>query len=190
MGRVGGWTIGAAVSLAAFAAGCSHRAAAKASDPVAQVKLGEPAGRRYVDPELGFEIARPTGEWQLDVSDDLTPEGVATPVVLRHKDTGAQVVVQVAPAVATPSQFAERLTTGLRTHPGFTSTDPEPLAFNDGAVGFQFAMGDAVFGRVAVLEGTTGKVLMMLATWPANAPQAVPDKVEEIFGSIHPVPRG
>jgi hypothetical protein len=142
-----------------------------------------------VDPELGFEIVRPDGSWQMDVNDDLTPEGVATPVVLRHKDSGAQVVLQVAPAIATPTQYAERLTNGLKAHSGFTTTDPEPLPLSESAVGFRFSMGDKVIGRVAVREGTQGHVLMMLATWPANSPD-VSRSVDQIFGSVQPVPHG
>jgi hypothetical protein len=30
---------------------------------------------------------------------------------------------------------------------------------------------------------------MILATWPSGAPEAVPARVEQIFGDIHPVPQ-
>lgn len=154
------------------------------------VTLSPGAEKRYVDPELGFEISRPGGgAWQMDVNDELTQDGLSIPVVLRHKDSGAQVVLQVAPAVATPSQFAERLTTGLRSHPGITTTDPEPLPMADGAVGFRFAMGERVLGRVAVMDGGNGQVFMMMATWPTGAPEAVPQNVEEIFSSLKSVPK-
>ena len=75
----------------------------------------------FADSALGFEIVRPSEGWQLDASSERTTEGLAIPVVLRHRDSGAQVVLQVAPAVATPTQLAERLNAGLRSQPGFTS---------------------------------------------------------------------
>ncbi|NTX01349.1 hypothetical protein HUA74_04815 [Myxococcus sp. CA051A] len=142
----------------------------------------------YVDEELGFEIIRPSDDWQLDATNERTPEGLAIPVVLRHPPSGAQVVLQVAPAVATPTQFAERLTEGLRQQPGFITTDPVPLALSDTAVGFNFQVGDNVHGRVAVREGQEGRVLMMLATWPAQAVAGDIQNVDALIAGIRPLP--
>jgi hypothetical protein len=147
------------------------------------------AARRYVDEDLGFEIVRPTAEWQLDETEEQSsPEGMAIPVILRHRTSGAQVVLQVAPAVATPIQFAERLNQGLREQPGFLASDPEPLPLSDSAVGFDFTVGEGVRGRVAVTEGSPGRVFMMLATWPASAPEDVSRSVEALFGAVRPIP--
>lgn len=142
----------------------------------------------YVDEELGFEIIRPSDDWQLDVSNERTPEGLAIPVVLRHSPSGAQVVLQVAPAVATPTQFAERLAEGLRQQPGFITTDPVPLSLSDTAVGFSFKVGDNVHGRVAVRDGQEGRVLMMLATWPAQAVPGDLRNVDALIEGIRPLP--
>lgn len=145
--------------------------------------------RRYVDEDLGFEIIRPTAEWQLDETEEQSsPEGMAIPVVLKHRTTGAQVVLQVAPAVATPTQFAERLSEGLKEQPGFIASDPEPLPLSDSAVGFNFTVEGGVRGRVAVTEGSPGRVFMFLATWPETAPEDVTRSVEALFGSVHPLP--
>jgi len=146
--------------------------------------------RRYVDEDLGFEIVRPTAEWQLDETEEQnSPEGMAIPVILKHRTSGAQVVLQVAPAVATPTQFAERLSEGLREQPGFVASDPEPLPLSDSAVGFNFVVeGGGVRGRVAVTEGSPGRVFMMLATWPETAPEDVSRSVEALFGAVHPLP--
>lgn len=145
--------------------------------------------RRYVDEDLGFEIVRPTAEWQLDETEEQnTPDGLAIPVVLRHRTSGAQVVLQVAPAVATPIQFAERLNQGLREQPGFVASDPEPLPLSETAVGFNFQVGEGVHGRVAVTEGSPGRVFMMLATWPATAPEDVSQSVEALFNGVRPLP--
>jgi len=153
-------------------------------------------GTRYVDESLGFELTRPNDEWLLDETGERTPEGIAIPVVLNHRTTGAQMVLQVAPAVATPTEFAERLTAGLRQQPGFLASDPQPLRMSDSAVGFDFTVGERVRGRVAVregspdcylMEGTQGCIFMMLATWPVNAPEEVPASVDALFESVHPV---
>jgi hypothetical protein len=146
------------------------------------------ASRKYVDRQLGFEVARPAGGWQLDVSGESASDGVEIPVVLRHRVSGAQVVIQVAPAIATPTQFAQRLATGLSSYDGFSASDPEPLPLSDDAVGFRFEMEGKVLGRIAVREGARGKVLMMLATWPVGAALAVVSDVDQIFISVRPVP--
>ncbi|MET0404004.1 MAG: hypothetical protein ABW123_16450 [Cystobacter sp.] len=169
----------------------SEQQATGGSGPVvqrAQDAFPAPESRRYVDQTLGFELTQPGGEWLLDETDEQTPEGLSIPVVLRHRSSGAQVVLQVAPAVASPIQFAERLTLGLRSQPGFVTSDPEPLPLSDSAVGFQFAVGDNVKGRVVVRDGSTGHVFMMLATWPSAAPDEVPATVNTLFESVHPLP--
>ena len=160
------------------------------SGPVTQEQLQaqeESSPQRYVDQALGFELTQPGGDWMLDESGEQTPEGLAIPVVLRHRTSGAQVVLQVAPAVASPLQFAERLTMGLRSQPGFVTSDPEPLPMSDSAVGFHFAVGDNVRGRVMVREGSPGRVFMMLATWPTNASADVPETVNALFESVRPL---
>jgi hypothetical protein len=147
------------------------------------------AARRYVDEDLGFEIVRPTAEWQLDETENQdAPDGMAIPVVLRHRTSGAQVVLQVAPAVATPVQFAERLNEGLKEQPGFVASDPQPLPLSDSAVGFDFQVEGGVRGRVAVTEGSPGRVFMMLATWPEGSPEDVSRSVEALFGAVRPLP--
>jgi len=148
--------------------------------------------RRYVDEDLGFEIVRATTEWQLTEKEEQgSPEGLAIPVVLRHRLSHAEVVLQVAPAVASPVQFAERLNAGLREQPGFVATDLEPLPLSDSAVGFHFEVaqnGKSMRGRVAVTEGSPGHVFMMLATWPVDAPAGVAQSVDALFGAVRPLP--
>ena len=144
--------------------------------------------RRYVDEDLGFEIIRPTAEWQLDETNERTPEGLAIPVILRHRGSGAQVVLQVAPGVATPTQFAERLTQGLRQQPGFTTSDVQPIALSDNSVGFDFQVGEGVRGKVAVREGNGGRVLMMLATWPTEVSEDVMQSVDTLLEGVRPLP--
>lgn len=172
------------VTVGILSVGCASKSAAVKAETAPKPAAVAQAGRRYVDSDLGFEIVRPQGGWALDANDDLSLEGVSIPVVMRHTATGAQVVVQVAPSTFTPVQFAERLNEGLKSQPGFTATDPEPLKYSDSAVGFTFGMGAKVSGRVAVMEGKSGRVYMMLATWPKDAPEAVASNIEQIFGSL------
>jgi len=192
--RIWRGAVGAALVMAA---GCASQRGTGGSglnvQPAMAVTAAKPSpksGALYLDSDLGFEIGRPSESWQLDATGELTPEGLSIPVVLRHRDSGAQVVLQVAPAIASPTEMAERLTSGLRSQPGFKAGDPEPLALRDGAVGFAFEMGEAVRGRVAVLEGGKGQIFVMLATWPRAAGTSVVSAVEEIFSSVKPIPRG
>lgn len=178
------WGVAAAVVLLF---GCSSDKAAQKHTATGGSGVETGDDSRYVDRDLGFEVVRPTGDWQMDVSTAPPEDGISTPVVMRNPDTGAQIVIQVAPAVATPVQFAERLSEGMRTQPGFITSDPEPLEMAEDAVGFRFAMGDRVFGRVAVRNGAPDRVLMMLATWPADAPENVNAGVEDVFRGVHPL---
>jgi hypothetical protein len=163
--------------------GCAHQSV--------RAGKGEFEGDRYVNPQLGFELARPERNWQLDPTEEAaSQEGKSIPVVLRHAESGAQVFIHVAPAIATPTQYAERLNFGLRSYPGFTTSDPEPLPLSDDAVGFSFAMGDKVQGRVAVREGGSGQVFTLMATWPSDASQGLMSEVDQIFGSVRPIPHG
>ena len=183
-----GW--GTAVLAAMAVSGCATNRSAKAGAAAAPPAIGGSGGERpsrYVDSSLGFEVSRPGPEWQLDVTGDDGKEGVATPVVLRHAGMGAQVVIQVAPAVASPVEFAERLVQGMRGQPGFVTSDPEPVPLSDDAVGFQFSLADRVHGRVAVRSGTQGRVLMLLGTWPAEAPAEAPAAVDEVFRGVKPI---
>jgi hypothetical protein len=175
--------LGLMVALACGA--CSHANSTLHPSPANASASAQP-DLLYVDPALGFEIARPRGDgWRFSPGEGgSAAESVAVPVIVAHRQTGAQVVVQVAPAVATPAQFAERLTTGLRTRPGFMTTEIQPIALADGAVGFAFTMGDQVAGRVAVVGGNAGRVYVLLATWPQDAPPAVITGVDEILRSL------
>ena len=140
----------------------------------------------FVDAEHGFQIDKPDVQWRFRPSEDLSTESIAVPLVVTNTEKNAQVVVQIAPAVATPSQFAERLTLGLKSRAGFTTSDVEPLPVADGAVGFDFAVADQVNGRVAILEGEKGRVYVLLATWPKDAAVGVEKDVDRIMGSIKP----
>jgi hypothetical protein len=142
--------------------------------------------RRHVDGRLGFQVDRPRGGWTLSVTEDVPQQGVEVPVVLRH-ESGATVVLQVAPAVATPFQYAESLARGLGEQVGVVAGDVEPLALSEGAVGFRFQLGGTMQGRVAVREGSPGRVFMLLATWPDGSPAGVAQDVDAIIGSVLPV---
>ncbi|MCI0572906.1 MAG: hypothetical protein L0Y66_19325 [Myxococcaceae bacterium] len=142
--------------------------------------------KRYVDRRLGFQVERPDEGWTLHLTNDAGEEGLVVPVVMRHA-SGATVVLQVAPAVATPFQYAESLTRGLREQMDLEPGDVEPLPLSESAVGFRFRMGAGMQGRVVVREGGQGRVFMVLATWPDDAPAGVPTDVDAIILSFQPV---
>lgn len=141
-------------------------------------------GETFVDRENGFTIGRPGEGWSFRPGEELSTENIVVPVIVVDPESGAQVVVQIAPAVASPAQFAQRLTTGLQARDGFATSEVQPIPLADGAVGFDFAVGDQVSGRVAILEGTGGRVYVLLATWPRGSPESVEKDVENILGSM------
>ncbi len=161
-------------------------ATAPAPAPAGPVASAAPptAGQTYVDKTHHFKIDRPGPCWSFKTGEELASESIEVPVVVACADSGAQVVVQVAPAVATPGQFAQRLTSGLRTRTGFETTDAVPIALAEGAVGFDFAVQDQVKGKVAILDGGQDRVFVLLATWPLNAPSAVEKEIDQIMASL------
>jgi hypothetical protein len=198
------WVVASAVFI-----GCAHAAPAATSttaptqettgalavadDPLGRMPLPEGQeirieGQRYVDPHLDFEISRPGGDWLFTPGQPLT-EGISVPVIVANPESGAQVVVQIAPAVATPGELAMRLERGLRTRPGFVPGAPAPLEGTDDGVGFGFTMGDAVRGRVAILSGS-GRVFVLLATWPMTSPPEIVAGVDRIVRSLRTTLRG
>lgn len=181
------------VVTAALLAGCAGSQAsgppAVASGRAALEEGGEvraaSAAERFVDAQAGFEIARPLGDaWQFAPGHE-APEGILVPVVVLHPATGSQVVVQVTPEVASPQEFAERLAVGLRSKPGFTTTVPA-LSDDGASSGFEFALGQEVFGRVGILGVNDGRLFVLLATWPSSAPESVVGDVDSIMASLRP----
>jgi|GEM_PF-1479642 len=139
---------------------------------------------RHVDAVNGFEIARPSESWTLHSGEALSTEVILVPVVLLEEAQGAQVIVQIAPAIAQPAEFAERLIAGLAARGEFTTGEVHPVDIAEDAVGFDFSAAEQVFGRVAILEGSQGKVFVLLATWPMNAPESLGQEIDAILGSV------
>lgn len=156
------------------------------SAPAAEVAptLAATGGLRHVDQVNGFEIERPSEAWTLHSGEELSTEVILVPVVLLEEAQGAQVIVQIAPAIATPPEFAERLIEGLSSRGEFTTGEVHPIDMADGAVGFDFSAAEQVLGRVAILDGSDGKVFVLLATWPVGAPQSLDQEIDAILGSM------
>jgi len=183
-----------ALGVALLVSGCASDPAARMeTSSAAQVQEdGQAPGgaggdafavKRYVDRDLGFEIERPEGEEWAFAAGHEAPEGILIPVVVLHAGTGAQVVVQIAPEVAPPMTFAERLAVGLRSKPGFTTSVPE--ATRRGSA-FRFAMGDAILGTVDITSNS-GRLYVLLGTWPSDAPESVARDVRSIVDSLRTV---
>lgn len=166
------------------AVGCASTQEAGPQPPETKQVVSRTKSDRYVDAVNGFSIERPGERWTFKTSEHLSTDHVAVPLVITDNATNAQVVVQIAPAVATPSQFAERLTMGLQSRAGFVTTDIQPIPLADGAVGFDFKAGAEVVGKVAILEGAEGRVYVLLATWPTDADAAIPREIDQILGSM------
>ncbi len=167
--------------------GCASTSETVQQQPAAKTQVvarKKQQPERFFDKENGFSIERPGERWSFRPSEHLSTEHVAVPLVITDSTTNAQVVVQIAPAVATPSQFAERLTNGLQSRAGFVTTDIQPIPLADGAVGFDFKAGEEVIGKVAILEGSEGRVYVLLATWPTDADGAVPEDIDQILSSM------
>jgi len=187
--RAWGWWV---VGVGVLGAGCTGaRSAAVREEPVdpppgAARIIESELPERYVDAQLGFELMRPTGSWRLSITNDPGEDGLVVPITLQH-GSGATVVLQIAPAIATPLEYAERLTTGMQSELGAITGGVEPLGISEDAVGFSFRIESGVAGRVAVREGGAGTVFMLLATWPSTATREVTDGVDAIFASLRPV---
>lgn len=183
----GGWGRAAATLLLVGCASTGGVQDGVGQRSTAQLEEGAEvlAVARFVDPQTGFEISRPDGaHWQFAPGHE-APEGILVPVVVLHPATGTQVVVQITPDIATPTEFAERLAVGLRSKPGFSTT--VPIAVGDGSVsGFNFALGDEVQGKVGILDARDGRLFVLLATWPSTAPRELVLEVDAIMGSLRP----
>lgn len=181
VGGVGRW--GPALGIALAVAGCaSMKEAAREAAPEA------PGANRFVDGELGFTIDRPSGEAWRFTPGGAAPEGIVVPVVVLHEDSGAQVVVQVAPAIASSEEFAGRLAMGLQSKPGFAIGDLREL--DGGGTGFEFTLSDLVQGRVRVREAPGGRIFVLLGTWPAGVPAGVIRDIDGIMASLATRPMG
>ncbi len=168
---------------------CAHQPAPARPEPAAVQAPAEPL--TFVSIEHGFSLSRPAGgDWQFLSDPSLNTDTLVVPVIAVSRATGAQVVVQIAPAVARPAAFAERLSTSLRVRAGFDvgETFPDPTA--DGAVGFKFDVGDQVSGRVVVMDGAPGEVIVLLGTRPKNAPPEVGGALDGVIASIRLLPPG
>lgn len=190
MGGVRKWVLGALV--AGMLGGCAGASKSFKNEPSEALLRASPAkprgdGSMYQDTRLGFALARPAAEWEIDESEFFAEDGISIPLLLRHSGTGAQVILQIAPDVASPIEYAEQMTAGLSSQPGFRTTDVEPIPLTDASVGFFFAVGEDVMGRVAVREGSPGNVFMMMATWPSGVSEEVIDSIDGIIASIRPL---
>lgn len=187
--RAWGWWV---MGLGLVSSGCAGTRNVAISDepadpPPGAVRVIEgELPERYVDSQLGFELVRPTSSWRISITNDPGEDGLVVPVTLQH-GSGATVVLQIAPAIATPLEYAERLTTGMRSELGAITGGLEPLGLSEDAVGFSFRIETGVTGRVAVREGGAGTVFMLLATWPSTASREVTEGVDAIFASVRPV---
>lgn len=141
--------------------------------------------RTYKDEELGFEVERPDG-WGF-APRVAAPDGGAIPLVIAQPEKGAQVIVQVAPKVASAEQISGDLRIKLDEHPGIEAGESGPVKAREKAYGFGFTAEGERAGRVAVLEGAD-RLFVVIGSWPRAADAALKKDVDHIFGSLHGTP--
>lgn len=157
-------------------------ARALAVTPVGGVKAAREE-RTYTDPDYGFQVERPDG-WGF-APRVAAPDGGSIPLVIAQPDKGAQVIVQVAPRVASAQEISGDLRNKLDEHPGIQAGKSEAVkSGQDPAYGFGFTAEGARAGRVAVVEGGD-RLFVIIGSWPQGADEKLKGEVNGIFDSLH-----
>ncbi len=147
-----------------------------------------PAPRLWQDRGGAFALNRPTGERWAFRSNLRGPDGTPVPLIALAQETGAQLVVQSADGVRDLRMLAGFLAENLSGESRVHVEQPARVIARGGeAYGFSFTVADEVRGRVAVVR-TGEHVALVIASWPLGAPPEVVDDVDEMIGSLGPVP--
>ena len=116
------------------------------------------------------------------------PDGEPVPLLALSQESGAQLVVQSADGINDLRLLVRILSENLSNEERVHVDDVERLLARGGeAYGFSFTVSDEVRGRVAVVRAGD-HVALVIASWPLGAPPEVVDDVEEMIGSLGPVP--
>ena len=113
------------------------------------------------------------------------PDGGSIPLVISQAAKKAQVIVQVAPRVATAQEISTDLRDKLDEHPDIEAGKSQSLQKGaEESYGFGFTAEGERAGRVAVVEGGD-RLFVVIGSWPANADDALKKEVNGIFDSLH-----
>ncbi len=146
------------------------------------------APKLWQDKQGAFALERPEGDrWSFQGS-VRGPDGGMLPLLALSEDSGAQLVIQNADGLtnvkALTRMLAEHLTEEQRVH---VEDIERVLARGGEAYAFSFTVADEARGRVAVVKAGN-HLALVIASWPLGAPPTVSEDVEEMIGSLGPVP--
>ena len=135
-----------------------------------------------------FALQRPGNERWMFRSGVRGPDGEPVPLLASSEETGAQLVVQSADGITDLKLLARMLSENLSAEQRVHVEDVEKVLTRGGeAYGFNFSVADEVRGRVAVVRAGD-HVALVIASWPMGAPPEVVDDVDQMIGSLGPVP--
>ena len=146
------------------------------------------APKLWQDKQGAFALERPEGErWRFQ-GGVRGPDGALLPLLALADDSGAQLIVQNADGLtnvrALTRLLADHLTEEQRVH---VEGIERVLARGGEAYAFSFTVADEARGRVAVVKAGD-HLALVIASWPLGSPPSVSEDVEEMIGSLGPVP--
>lgn len=144
--------------------------------------------RMWQDSENNFALARPKSQHWMFRTGVRGPDGEKVPLLALSQESGAQMVVQSAEGVPDLRMLARLLSENLGKEAAVHVEDVQRVLARGGeAYGFSFTVADETRGRVAVVRAGD-RVALAIASWPMGAPPEVVDEVDEMIGSLGPVP--
>ena len=151
-------------------------------------KRGPATPKLWEDQDGQFALARPpSGRWQFQ-SKVRAPDGQSVPLFAISEESGAQLVVQSAEGVHDVRMLTRILNENLGRQDSVQVEEIERLLARGGdAFGFKFTVADETRGRVAVVR-TGDRIALVIASWPFGAPPEVVEDVDQMIGSLGPVP--
>lgn len=148
----------------------------------------QPTAKLWEDGDGQFALARPEGGRWTFQSKVRGPDGQLVPLFASAQDSGAQLVVQSADGITDLKLLTRMLNANLGKQETVKVETIERLPARGGdAFGFKFTVAQETRGRVAVVR-TGEKIALVIASWPFGASAQVVDDVENMIGSLGPVP--
>lgn len=146
------------------------------------------APRLWQDKGGAFALERPDGErWRFQ-GGVRGPDGDSLPLLAMSAETGAQLIVQNADGVTNVRTLARLLSDHLTEASRVHVDELEPVLARGGeAYAFSFTVADEARGRVAVVKAGD-HIALVIASWPLGSPPQIAEDVEQMIGSLGPVP--
>jgi hypothetical protein len=179
--------------VAAVVALASPHADARVSGPSGRAPKPPPPNslqspRMWQDRDGVFALEKPKSDRWSFRSGMKGPDGAVVPLWAVSQESGAQVVVQSTDGIGDLRTLARLLSQNLGDQQGVQVEDVERMIARGGeAFAFSYSVSDEVRGRVAVVR-TGDRVALVVASWPMGAPPEVADEIEEMIGTLGPVP--